>query len=313
MSTLRQGLITSAVNFLKDPNVQNSPLKKRVAFLESKGLTSEEIEEALRKVKDDDISTKVSDVALPQNNQPNSTSVIIQPPPVPRMDWRDYFIAAVFVGGIGYAIIAVAKKYISPLLRLPTADDLDRDKQLLTDQFTTASETLDTAKHDIQLVKKSIEEQSFKVREALERLDEMLKNLKDHEIKKEAELRNLKDDVDTIRDLIPKVYFHYISYQFTRYFNYLTLVLSFQLLEKTKESQSQSLNDLQQELKSLKSLLANRRSLSNDILPSSSSPTLTSSATSPIVQSISSLPGITSGRPTIPTWQMGTNNSDSQE
>ncbi|KAF0424053.1 peroxisomal membrane anchor protein conserved region-domain-containing protein [Gigaspora margarita] len=289
MSTLRQGLITSAVNFLKDPNVQNSPLKKRVAFLESKGLTSEEIEEALRKVKDDDISTKVSDVALPQNNQPNSTSVIIQPPPVPRMDWRDYFIAAVFVGGIGYAIIAVAKKYISPLLRLPTADDLDRDKQLLTDQFTTASETLDTAKHDIQLVKKSIEEQSFKVREALERLDEMLKNLKDHEIKKEAELRNLKDDVDTIRDLIPK------------------------LLEKTKESQSQSLNDLQQELKSLKSLLANRRSLSNDILPSSSSPTLTSSATSPIVQSISSLPGITSGRPTIPTWQMGTNNSDSQE
>ncbi|CAG8464123.1 18446_t:CDS:2 [Dentiscutata erythropus] len=281
MSTLRQGLVTSAVNFLKDPNVQNSPLKKRVAFLESKGLTSEEIEEALRKAKDDDISTKVSDV---QHNQPNATSsgqpMIIQPPPVPRMDWRDYFIAAVLVGGIGYAIIAVTKKYITPLLRLPTADDLERDKQLLTNQFTTASETLDTVKNDIQLVKKSIEEQSSKVRETLESLDKMLKNLKDHEMKKEAELRNLKDDVDTIRELIPK------------------------LLEKTKESQSQSLNDLQQELKSLKSLLANRRSLSTDILPSSSSPTITSNATSPIVQSISSLPGITSGRPTIPTWQM---------
>ncbi|CAG8532223.1 5051_t:CDS:2, partial [Cetraspora pellucida] len=106
----------------------------------------------------------------------------------------------------------------------------------------------------------------------------MLNNLKEHEIKKEAELRNIKEDVDTIRDLIPK------------------------LLEKTKESQSQSLSDLQQELKSLKSLLANRRTLSNDVLPSS--PTSIVTPTSPIVQSISSHPGITSDRPTIPTWQM---------
>ncbi|CAG8634524.1 1814_t:CDS:2, partial [Racocetra fulgida] len=262
------------------PNVQSSPLQKRVAFLESKGLTSEEIEEALRKAKGDEI-TKNTEVALPQNAQANNgpssgQPVVMQPPPVPRMDWKDYFIAAVLVGGIGYAIVAIAKKYITPLLTLPTAEELDRDKQLLTDQFTTASETLDTVKLDIQLVKKSIEEQSFKVREALERLDNMLKNLKDHEIKKEAELRNLKEDVDTIRDLIPK-------------------------------SQSQSLNDLQQELKSLKSLLANRRTLSNDVLPSS--PTSTVTPTSPIVQSISSHPGITSDRPTIPTWQMTNNTS----
>ncbi|CAG8571809.1 25013_t:CDS:2 [Cetraspora pellucida] len=240
MSTSRQSLITSAVNFLKDPNVQSSPLQKRVAFLESKGLTSEEIEEALKKSKGDDISTNASEVALPKHNQANVQSsgqpIVIQPPPVPRMDWKDYFIAAVFIGGIGYAIVAVTKKYITPLLRLPTADELDRDKQLLTDQFTTASETLDTAKLDIQLVKKSIEEQSFK------------------------------------------------------------------LLEKTKESQSQSLSDLQQELKSLKSLLANRRTLSNDVLPSS--PTSTLTPTSPIVQSISSHHGITSDRPTIPTWQL---------
>lgn len=112
MSTSRQSLINSAVNFLKDPNVQSSPLQKRVAFLESKGLTSEEIEEALRKAKGD-ISTKTTEVALPQPNQvnvpPNGQPVVMQPPPVPRMDWKDYFIAAVLVGGIGYAIVVVAK------------------------------------------------------------------------------------------------------------------------------------------------------------------------------------------------------------
>ncbi|CAG8459802.1 1985_t:CDS:2 [Scutellospora calospora] len=293
MSTPRQGLIASAVNFLKDPNVQKSALQKRVAFLESKGLTSDEIEEALKRAKNEE-STAVSEI-IPQNDQTNvpqsGKTMIMQPPPVPRMDWRDYFIAAVFIGGIGYAIVAIAKKYIVPLLRVPTADELNRDKQLLTDQFTTASDTLDTVKLDIQLVKKGIEEQSLKVRESLEKLDNMLKNIQDNEIKKEAELRNIKGDIDTIRDLIPK------------------------LLEKTKESQTQSLIELQQELKSLKSLLANRRTLSTDILTSSSSssaPPVISSPTSPIIQSLTSLPGVTSGHPSIPTWQLGNNNSSTE-
>ncbi|CAJ0847533.1 3038_t:CDS:2 [Entrophospora sp. SA101] len=77
MSQIRTELITPAVNFLKDPKVQSSPLQKRVAFLESKGLTSEEIEEALKQAK------------------------------AGQIDWRDYFIAAVLIGGIGYAIKAI--------------------------------------------------------------------------------------------------------------------------------------------------------------------------------------------------------------
>jgi peroxin-14 len=104
MSAIRQELVQSAINFLKDPQVQNSPLQKRVAFLESKGLTSDEIEEALRQVKGGS-SSVAPPVLPPQQNQ----DVIARPPPVPRMDWRDFFIAAVLIGGIGYAIVAVAK------------------------------------------------------------------------------------------------------------------------------------------------------------------------------------------------------------
>ena len=35
--------------FLNSPSVRNTPLAKKVAFMEKKGLTSEEIKEALRR------------------------------------------------------------------------------------------------------------------------------------------------------------------------------------------------------------------------------------------------------------------------
>ena len=55
------------------------------------------------------------------------------------------------------------------------------------------------------------------------------------------------------------------------------------MIEKNKESQNQSLNELQQELKSLKALLLNRPATSST--PASSLPLL--------------------GRPSIPAWQLG--------
>ena len=110
MTIPREDLVQSAVKFLKDPAVQNSSLQKRIAFLESKGLTSEEIEEALRQSKG--VAPNAGAVILnqpPPPPPPPGQVTLVQPPPVPRMDWRDYFIAAVLIGGIGYAIAVVAK------------------------------------------------------------------------------------------------------------------------------------------------------------------------------------------------------------
>lgn len=46
---LRSGLIETAVDFLKDDQVKSAPLSKKIAFLESKGLTQQEIDLALIK------------------------------------------------------------------------------------------------------------------------------------------------------------------------------------------------------------------------------------------------------------------------
>lgn len=82
---------------------------------------------------------------------------------------------------------------------------MERDKQSLTDQFTITSETLEVVKADTKSVKKVIDEQSSKVKESLERLDNTLKDLEIQETKRDTEIKTIREEIDTIRDLIPKV------------------------------------------------------------------------------------------------------------
>ncbi len=49
LKAIRIELVTTAVNFLNDPQVKSAPLSKRLAFLEGKGLTQEEIDLAIIK------------------------------------------------------------------------------------------------------------------------------------------------------------------------------------------------------------------------------------------------------------------------
>ncbi|CAG8485572.1 2014_t:CDS:2 [Paraglomus brasilianum] len=273
MSTSRANLIQSAVNFLRDPTVQNAPLQKRVSFLESKGLTSEEIEDALKQAKGGATASQTEGsqaAAVTAAAPPGQQVVHAVPPPVPRMDWRDYFIAAVIIGGVGWAVIA---KYVAPLLGTPTATELERDKRALTSQFDSATETLDTVKSDTQVARKHVEEQSAVIKQSLENLDVLLKAVRDNDEKREVAIKSLKEEIDAIKDLLPK------------------------LLEKSKESQAQQMNDLQQELKSLKSLLLNRGSVVGQ--PPSSAATGT--------PNITALPQ-KGGNVSIPSWQMTENN-----
>lgn len=47
---MREDQIQNAVNFLQHPKVRGSPVVHRRSFLEKKGLTKEEIDEAFRRV-----------------------------------------------------------------------------------------------------------------------------------------------------------------------------------------------------------------------------------------------------------------------
>jgi peroxin-14 len=109
MAALRDDMLKSAVSFLSDPKVQSAPLAKKIAFLESKGMTSEEIEEAMARVNGKSAAvttttTTAGPVAYPAG--------VMQAPPVPARasyDWRDVFIATVMAGSVGYGVWHLAK------------------------------------------------------------------------------------------------------------------------------------------------------------------------------------------------------------
>ncbi|KAG0257428.1 peroxisomal membrane protein pex14 [Mortierella polycephala] len=246
MSAKREDILASAVKFLQDPKVQDSTLGKKVAFLESKGLTSEEIEEAMQRA-NGSAPTASSTALVPATQQqamgspqygqpPLPGQMMMAPPPLPpKYDWKDMFIAAVVAGGFSYGMWKIAKKVVGPKLQWPSQEDLDLDKKKLDEQFEEIEKSLAEVKDGSTAVAKNVEEQTAHVKESLEGMTGVLDGMKTNDDKREQELSGLKSEIENIKTMIP------------------------QLMEKNKESQTNVLNELQSEIKSLKSLLLNRR------------------------------------------------------
>lgn len=104
---------------LQDPSVSASPIESRIAFLQSKNLTQEEVDAALARAGGDNVSQANYQNYAPQQQiaRPPPTYGGYQqypwqqppPPEVPKRDWRDWFIMATVMGGVGYGVYAVAK------------------------------------------------------------------------------------------------------------------------------------------------------------------------------------------------------------
>ncbi|KIJ45108.1 hypothetical protein M422DRAFT_227705 [Sphaerobolus stellatus SS14] len=265
----RQELLRNAVAFLADNKTQSSPLAKRIEFLESKGLTPAEIEEAIRQSSVGS-STSVTapsyrEAQPPQqytpSYAPSTYTVVAAPPPTPQLDWRDYFIMAVISGGVMFGVISLARKYLMPHLKPPSSTAYEADKDALTAQFDAAEALLREIQEETSAVRAAAEEQKIKVEQATADVQVAAKEMRESESRTRDEMREIRQEIDTIHDMLPK------------------------MIEKNKDSQAQSLAELQQELKSLKTLLLSR----GPAIPGSSTPP--------------PLPGLT-GRPSIPAWQL---------
>ncbi|ORY93503.1 peroxisomal membrane anchor protein conserved region-domain-containing protein [Syncephalastrum racemosum] len=238
---MREDLIQSAVSFLADPKVQSAPLAKKVSFLESKGMTSEEINEAMSRANGTSSSAATTATASAPGLPPQAAAggqMVIQPPPVPQRpsyDWRDIFIAAVLAGGVGYGVWTLAKRVFGPWFKVPTSEELEEDKEKLDAQFQAVEDSLKEIKDQTNDALVKVSSQSDKVDESLAMLEGVLKDLKQGDALRDDEFKSVKADVDSLKELVPK------------------------MLDRNKEAQSAVLNDLQNEIKSLKSLLLARR------------------------------------------------------
>jgi peroxin-14 len=113
---------------LQDPSVAGSPIENRVAFLQSKNLTQEEIDAALARANGETAPPANYSSYAPQQQvirQPQPGYGGYQqyqwqqppPPELPKRDWRDWFIMATVMGGVGYGLYFVAKVTFHFLLK----------------------------------------------------------------------------------------------------------------------------------------------------------------------------------------------------
>ncbi|KAH6707624.1 peroxisomal membrane anchor protein conserved region-domain-containing protein [Leptodontidium sp. 2 PMI_412] len=241
---IREDIVASAVTFLQDPSVAGSPIENRIAFLQSKNLTQEEIDTALARAGGETAPANYSSYAPQQQQvirqpQPGyggyQQHPWQQPPPeIPKRDWRDWFIMATVMGGVGYGLYFVAKRYVYPMIAPPTAPQLEQDKQAIDESFEKAFSLLDQLAKDTETLKASEQARTERLDAALTEVETVISELKTASKRREEESRRIGDEVRGLKDLIPRA------------------------MEGQKETTDTRLRELNTELKSLKTLMGQR-------------------------------------------------------
>ncbi|GLD45920.1 peroxisomal membrane protein PEX14 isoform X1 [Lates japonicus] len=96
----REALITTAVKFLQNPKVRQSPLATRKAFLKKKGLTDEEVELAIQRSGSTEEVLPLSPVGPPHPLHATQLAPVAHSPAGYR--WRDYGALTIIMVGIAF-------------------------------------------------------------------------------------------------------------------------------------------------------------------------------------------------------------------
>ncbi|KAK0258177.1 hypothetical protein B0A54_00241 [Friedmanniomyces endolithicus] len=185
---VREELIDGAITFLQDTSVASAPVEQKIAFLRSKNLTQEEIDASLARVGQPPQTSQNQAAYSPQqqpqyrqqqspqynqnNGYPQQQPYWPQPlPESPRRDWRDYFIMATLLGGVGYGLYWTAQRYITPLIAPPTPPQLEQDKSHIDASFDKAFALLDQLATDTQELKDSEKARTERLDQALSEVE----------------------------------------------------------------------------------------------------------------------------------------------
>jgi len=136
--TVREDYIQNAVKFLAHPKVKGSPVSYRYSFLEKKGLTKEEIDEAFRRVPDPQPnSTDSAAVGSQQASNPNQSAGVqpytsvqspqatigsvttgqIVPQTQTQFSWFHTLLGAGVFLGFGASSVVIIKKLFIPRIK----------------------------------------------------------------------------------------------------------------------------------------------------------------------------------------------------
>ncbi|WOO76567.1 Peroxisomal membrane protein PER10 [Vanrija pseudolonga] len=307
MAESRQELVRNAVLFLNDPKVQSSSLTQRIEFLQGKGLSEPEIQQALHEAANPGAASApaaaslTSPVAAPPayarstaapqyapaqqgGYVPYGNVYAVPPPEPPKRDWRDVFIMAVVSGGVVYGLAALARKYLTPHLQPPSSTAFQETSQALTEQYDAAAAALADLKAETEALSKSTEAERARLSAALDEVEEAARAVRDAETRWRDDMREVRGEVESVRELVPR------------------------MIEKHSAAQSAALTELQSELRSLKTLLVARQggaaAPAQPATPATEGGSGAASPTPSATQTAANALLAPRGKASIPAWQL---------
>ena len=186
--TLRPELVQSAVLFLKDPKAQSAPLQQQNDFLVSKGLTPEEIQEAR-------VLAAGTSIVPPLPARPSP----------PKRTWKDVIIGTLGIGAVLVGAVHATWYFLGPLVDFPTAKKIEKDSDNIKSELQNSSKLISTISEQTAKLAEGVEKQQKSVAHSLGEMEIVLAQIGDEDNKRRLELKNIKSDVEQLKELLPQV------------------------------------------------------------------------------------------------------------
>ena len=133
-------------------------------------------------------------------------------------------ITAVISGSIMYGATAIArvrfsmalaticfhpdsKKFLFPYLQPPASTVYEADKDALSAQFDAAEAILKEIQAETKYMHTALQEQTSKINQTTEEVGSAVRELRDNDVKTRTEIQEIKEEIVSIRELLPKVRF----------------------------------------------------------------------------------------------------------
>ncbi|KAM7404548.1 hypothetical protein PAMP_011889 [Pampus punctatissimus] len=166
----RESLITTAVKFLQNPKVRQSPLATRKAFLKKKGLTDEEVDLAIQRSGSTEEVLPLSTLGPPHPLHATQLATVPHSPAGYR--WRDYGALTIIMVGIAFGFHQLYKKYILPLIMGSREDK--KHLQRMESNIAAMSGTLTQTVSQLQQTLVSLQELLIQHQQRIQELSQEL-------------------------------------------------------------------------------------------------------------------------------------------
>ncbi|XP_076874611.1 LOW QUALITY PROTEIN: peroxisomal membrane protein PEX14 [Brachyhypopomus gauderio] len=197
----RETLIATAVKFLQNPKVRQSPLATRRAFLKKKGLSDEEVEMAIQR-------SGSTQEALVLSPAPPTHTLQHLPPPgpygPPGYRWRDYGALAIIMAGMAFGFHHLYRKYIVPLIMGGREDKqhLQRMERSMAEMSGTLAQTVTQLQTTLASVQELLVQQQKRIQEMSQELASSQASSTTNRMMESQSISELKAEIASLKGLL---------------------------------------------------------------------------------------------------------------